>query len=145
MRHQKGFTLVELMIAVAIVAIIGMIAYPSYLEYIRETRRANATMALMSLAAQMERHYTENNAYDQGIAAVPVSPPFNPKYSPVDAVAADAEYRLLITNIGSDSYTILAQRTGVQAGDNCGDFQFTQAGIKDIINQSAGMTAGDCW
>lgn len=61
-RH-KGFTLIELMITVAIVAILGSLAYPSYLESVRKGRRAEARAALANLMQQQERYLTQNNRY----------------------------------------------------------------------------------
>lgn len=141
MKKVKGFTLIELMIVIAIVGIITAIAYPSYTEYVRETRRANATVALSSLAGAMERFYTTNNTY-VGTASGGIPTIFTDQ-SPVDG--GDAEYDLRVTATGSDSYTIQAQRTGIQTGDDCGDFQLTQTGAQSITNQAVGITATDCW
>ena len=63
MIKQKAFTLIELMIVVAIVGILAGIAYPSYQDSVRKSRRADAKAALMGFANAMERHYTENNNY----------------------------------------------------------------------------------
>ncbi len=62
-KQTKGFTLIELMIAVAIVGILAAIAVPSYQESMRKSRRADAQGALMNFANGMERHFTEANTY----------------------------------------------------------------------------------
>jgi type IV pilus assembly protein PilE len=62
-KHSKGFTLIELMIVVAIVGILAAIAYPSYQEYVRKTRRAEGRTALIELLQQQERYMTQNNTY----------------------------------------------------------------------------------
>ena len=69
----RGFTLMELMIVVAIIGILAGIAYPTYQDSVRKSRRADAEAVLLELAQWMERFYTENNRYDQtraGVAAV---------------------------------------------------------------------------
>ncbi len=62
-KPNKGFTLIELMIAVAIVAILAMVAVPSYTSYIMRGHLADATSGLAAMRAQMERHYQDNRSY----------------------------------------------------------------------------------
>lgn len=59
----RGFTLIELMITVAIIAILSALAYPSYIESVRKGRRAEARAAVSNLMQQQERHLTQNNTY----------------------------------------------------------------------------------
>ena len=63
LRSQAGFTLIELMIVVAIIAILSMVAYPSYRDYLIRGQLADATSALSVLRAQMERHFQDNRSY----------------------------------------------------------------------------------
>ena len=60
---NRGFTLIELMIVVAVIGILGTLVYPSYLDHINTSRRAEAISALVILASDQERFYTANNAY----------------------------------------------------------------------------------
>jgi type IV pilus assembly protein PilE len=59
----RGFTLIELMIVVAIVAILGAVAYPAYLDSVRKGKRAEGRAALMEMLQQQERYMTQNNTY----------------------------------------------------------------------------------
>ncbi len=63
----RGFTLVELMIVVAIAAILAAIAYPSYQDSIRKSRRTEAKTALENVAAEQEKYYYRNNAYTRDL------------------------------------------------------------------------------
>lgn len=76
-KKSTGFTLIELMIVVAIIGIIAAIAYPSYQDQVRKAKRADGTSKLMDAMARQERYFSENNTYtddmnDLGYAADPV-------------------------------------------------------------------------
>jgi type IV pilus assembly protein PilE len=80
LRHSKGFTLIEIMVVVAIIGILTAIAYPAYTESVLKGRRAQARTALTGLLQQQERYLTQRNCYmafnttPAGVA-VPVAPP----------------------------------------------------------------------
>ena len=127
--HTSGFTLIELMITVAIIAIIAAIAYPSYLEQVRETRRTNAQADLLELSSYMERYYTERFSY-AGAAL-----PFNT--SPKQG--GTAFYNLSFqANPGANSYIIQAVPTGAQSNDRCGTMT-----INEVGQRNAG--GANCW
>jgi len=62
-RSIQGFTLIELMIGVAIIAILAAVAMPAYTDYVRRSRLADASTGLATMRAQMERHFQDNRTY----------------------------------------------------------------------------------
>lgn len=72
MKKTMGFTLIELMIAVAVAGILAAIAYPSYLNQVQKSRRADAMGELQQAAADMERHFTVNGNYDNATAGTTI-------------------------------------------------------------------------
>lgn len=126
-----GFTLVELMITVAIIAIIAAIAYPSYQEQVRETRRANAQADLLELSSYMERYYTERFTY---AGTTTETLPFNesPK------LGNSKFYDLDLQNVGASSYTLRAIPKGAQTGDLCGTMSINEVGQRNA-------DGANCW
>jgi len=127
----RGFTLIELMITVAVIAIIASIAYPSYQEQIQKTRRSEAKAALMDAAARVERHYTQFGNY-AGAIATPTTTE-NGYYTITFTPAVGAS---------PQTYSITATRAGQQASDKCGNFTILQDQSKSVAGGS--LTAADC-
>jgi type IV pilus assembly protein PilE len=69
-RRSFGFTLIELMIVVAVIAILAAIAFPSYQNYVRNAQRSDGMTALMGIALAQERHRANNVAYAGSIATL---------------------------------------------------------------------------
>ena len=113
--RQKGFTLIELMIVVAVVAILAAIAIPSYLDQSRKGRRADAVRAVGDFQLALERYRAENPTYNCPDATCPK--PTSSYYTIGFAGTPDAT-----------SYTITATRKvgSAQATDRCGNLSATQ-------------------
>lgn len=93
-KFNTGFTLVELMIVVAVLGILASIAYPSYVDYVRKGKRADGRAALTTLLQQQERYSTQNTTYATfPIGNVPSTLPFR-DYSSTDGVKASSNYLL---------------------------------------------------
>jgi type IV pilus assembly protein PilE len=132
MNKQEGFTLIELMIVVAIVGILAAIAYPSYQEQVQKTRRADAQADLMELSSFMERFFTENNRYDQGTDGNAIALPF------ASSPQAGTVFYALTLVSGATTYTLTADPAGTpQAADRCGTMTLTQTGVKTPV--------ANCW
>jgi len=133
-KKANGFSLVELMIALAIVGILASIAYPSYVTQMQQARRADCEAALMQLAGVMERDFTRNNQYRDLIAAGGFS-----GQCPIDG--GNASYTLGYQALAATTYTLQATPAGAQAGDPCGTLTLTNTLQK---GQSSG-TLAECW
>ncbi|WP_058835261.1 type IV pilin protein [Luteimonas abyssi] len=118
--RARGFTLIELMIAVAVIAILAAIAYPAYQEQVRKSRRAQAKADLVELAQMAERHYTVNSSYASW------TPAFT--QSPREGVA---HYTIATSGVSPSTFTLTATPTSAaQLPDRCGALGLTNTGKK---------------
>ena len=138
--QQKGFTLIELIVAVAIVGILASVAYPSYQEYVYKARRSDAYDCLVDASQRQEEFFYNNNTYTTnlgglGLSAGVVSCGDGGSYTLTAAAGA--------TGIGN-SYLLTATRAGAQIGDShCGDLTLSNIGVKGNLNGSE--PASQCW
>ena len=141
--HKKGFTLIELMIVVAIVGIIAAVAIPSYQDYIFRARRADAKAGLLNLQLAQEKYRSNCTQYASVIGGTyACASPFTLVGS---STSPDGYYNLTMSGTDTDTYTLTATRTGIQSSDKCGNFSINQAGVKTIASAYTGYTANDCW
>jgi type IV pilus assembly protein PilE len=153
---QRGFTLIELMIVMAVVGILASIAYPSYRESVAKGNRAQAVGELMGAHQWMERFYSENFSYSQNRAgtAVTAASQFPAQYSqsPRPGEGA-AKYTITLTATADQSYTVTATRAGAMVGDACGNLTMNHLGRKGVAagsfdsarfaNEAAAVAS--CW
>ena len=143
--RAHGFSLIELLIALAVVGVLTAIAVPSYQNYMRNAYRAEARTALMEAAQWMERHFSMTQSYavsSQGgaidnAALAAASLAVTPRQG-------TARYNISFA-AGPDqtSYTLRAVPTGPQAPDaRCGTLTLTNLQVRGI---SGTGTVADCW
>jgi type IV pilus assembly protein PilE len=154
---QRGFTLMELMITVAVVGILAAVAYPTYVEQVAKGRRAEAQATLLAGQQWMERFYSENYSYYKNSAGTTVddASQFKARFSTSPAAGNGAPlYDLAVSApVAGTSYTITAKRkTGAaMAEDRCGDFSVDHLGRRKLENYStkAGSSLAQamayCW
>ncbi len=140
-RKAKGFSLIELMIVVAIVGIISAIAYPNYTEYVTKSKRTAATSCLMEYAQYMEQYRASKMSYggsdhsddfdDIGLGCETEN-------------GLDSHYQFAPNAaFSATTYTIKATPIGAQASadTSCGTLSINHLGVKSA---SAG-DADNCW
>lgn len=133
MRQQvNGFTLMELLIAVAIVGIIAAIAIPSYTSHVQKAKRAEAQAALVSLASALEMwKMQKGGSYNTGspTAAGLLS-------NQVPVAGGTKTYDLAISSVTATAFTLTA--TPVKTDSLCGSLTYTNLGVR-------GPTTAGCW
>lgn len=131
-QEQAGFTLIEVMITVAIAGILVAIAYPSYQQFLVDSRRTDAQNALLSFATTMERYRSDNNSYDNahtgtGYPNPPKTTVF-PSQTPIDS--NDKFYNLTLQAADSSGYTLRATPISGTGQDGDGYMELTSIGLK---------------
>jgi type IV pilus assembly protein PilE len=130
-RRINGFTLIEVMIVVAIVGILAAIAYPSYTEYVRRSERADAKRALQEAAQFVERRFTLDNVYPATLSA-----------TVLDGFKT-AKYVVSYNRPTTRTYTLTAAPTAPWSDPKCGNLTLNQAGVRDIVGGT--ISAAECW
>lgn len=129
---QRGLSLIELLIVVAVVGILAAIAYPSYSDQLRRAARVEVVSLLHEASLRLERHYSLVGQYDDSERLVTPLP-------------SGSRYYSLEAQRDGEGFRLLAKRQpqGLMETDRCGDFELDQAGVQG--NPGSLADAAGCW
>lgn len=133
MRHQSGFTLVELMVVVLVLSILAGIAYASYDNLTIASRRKAGAACLLEASQFMERYYTTNLAYTGAV---------------IPALACQGDltgsYTIALAATTATTYSLTATPAGRQAAKDtkCATLGINQSGTK---TKSGTGSLSECW
>lgn len=145
-RAARGFSLLELMIVVAIMGILAAIALPSYGNYVLRSNRTVAKTVIMKIVGQQESYYSDRKQYAATLDAL--SPTFTAATMYVRrdgelqaANTSDTIYAVTLIGAGGSAYSVQASPVNAQTKDtSCGTLTYASTGAKTVSG-----TATDCW
>lgn len=148
-RCSRGFTLIEVMIVVAVIGILTALAIPSYESYVRRGQRANAKSALMETAQWLERAATAAGQYPAA-ANIPADmlSVEGGRYANVVKLSAPGG---AVPDVAGTTFFLSTAPTGPQVNDECGTFSLTNTGLRGVTPPAGVLETGTtplvltCW
>ncbi len=126
LKKSAGFTLIELMITVAVIGILTAIALPAYTQYIARGKRAEGRSEILKVEGWLERFNAENNSYVEGTATSTINTKLDGLFQKTPPSLA-ANYTLTAV-LTATAYTVTLTPLGSMAGDPCGNYNKTNFG-----------------
>lgn len=142
---QKGFTLIEVMMVVAIIAILVGIALPAYQNTIMRSNRAPAKGGLMDVMSRQEQYFMNNKSYSTTLAnlGLPASYYIDDTGQQVTSTDSTRIYQITLTATAATSYTATATPQLSQASDTaCASLSLSSTGVR---TESGTLTTDECW
>ncbi|KJZ00977.1 hypothetical protein TW76_01330 [Pseudoalteromonas ruthenica] len=133
----QGFTLIEVMIVVAIVGILVAVAYPSYAEHVRKAARAEAMSAVLETANRLEQFYVDNRVYTSDLTGVGVNTLTESDYYSISIALQDSAQAFIVT---AEPYSGPALKDS-----DCGGFTVTDTGRRGVTVSSVSSRIDECW
>jgi type IV pilus assembly protein PilE len=130
-RKFCGFTLIELMIVVAIVGVLAMIALPAFQDYVRKSRRADALTKMLDIQLTEEKYRANNSTYANTLALLGIS----------STNMNTTHYNFTISVASTNNYTITATPLGTQAKDR----QYGTSCTSLTLDQNNTKLPAECW
>lgn len=135
----RGFSLIELMVALLIVGVLVSLAWPRYQSHVRRGQRAEAQAALLEAQHFMERYYAVQGRYTTATGTAPTLP------ARLQGVPAQGEvrYRLSLESVTATGFVLRAEPQAAMVGDPCGSLTLASTGAKG--RSGSGLSVAQCW
>ena len=134
-KMRRGFTLIELIIVVAIITILVGVAFPAYTESVRKASRSDAKAELTDVAQRLQRCFTAYSTYNNSGCGVAT------EYGGGSVISQEGLYNVTAT-INATTFTLTAAPAGKQASDKCGSLAQTNTGLRGV---STSASVDECW